>query len=110
MGAGTMTVPTLAAVDHPVIAVAHAGRLQPRRVATVAGFGQAKREMLLPGDDALDIGLLLFGAVVGERCNDRKIADDRRLVLQVVVQAKTFRGEVLADRRDREIGGGLAAA
>jgi hypothetical protein len=66
--------------------------------------------MLLPGDNALDIGLLLLGAVVRKRRDDREVADDRGFVLQVVVQPKPLGGEVFADRRDGEIGGGLATA
>src|ERR1700730_9354908 len=98
MRAGDLAVPALAAVDDPMIAVAHPRRLQPRRIAAVSGFGQAEGKMLLAADDALDIALLLFGAVVGERRNDREIADDRRLVLKVVVQAEPFGGKVLAGR------------
>ena len=93
-----------------MVAVANAGRFQPRRVAAVAGLRQTERKMLLPGNDAFDVGLLIFGAVVGERRNDREIADDRGIVLQVVVQAEPLCGEVLANRRDGKIGGGRAAA
>jgi hypothetical protein len=107
MGARNLAVPALAAVDDPMIAVLHASCFKPRRITAVARFGQAEGEMLLPGDDALDIALLLLGAVVGKRGNDREIADDRRLVLQIVVQAEPLGGEVLADRRDGEVGGGL---
>ena len=76
----------------------------------MAGLGQTERQVFLAGDDALDIGLLLRRAVVGERRYDREIADDRGFVLQIVVQAEALGGEMLADRRDRQIGGCLTAA
>ncbi len=38
-----------------------------------------------------------------------KIADDRMLVLQIVVQAEALRGEMLADHGHPEIGAVLAA-
>jgi hypothetical protein len=86
VGAGHLAVPALASVDDPMIAVANAFGLQPGRIAAVSGFGQGKGKMLLSGDDALDIGLLFLGAVIGQRRNDREIADDRGFVLQIVVQ------------------------
>ena len=110
VGAGNLAVPSLAAVDHPHVAIAHACRLEPRSVAAVAGFREAERQMLRSGDDALDIGLLLCGSVVGQRRDDREIADDRGFILQIVVQAEALRRQMFADGGDCQIGGGRAAA
>jgi hypothetical protein len=70
----------------------------------VIGLGQAEGDALLAGEHALEITvLLLLGAEAVQQQRDRKIADDRALVLQVVVQAKPLVGEMLADDRHGEI-------
>jgi hypothetical protein len=76
----------------------------------VARLGQAERKVFLSRENAFDVALLIFGAVVGERRNDREIANDGGFVLQVVVQAEPFGGEMFADGGNREIGGARAAA
>ena len=48
-------------------------------------------------------------AVAVEHGDERQIADDRMLVLQVVVQAEALGGEMLADHRHPEVGAVLAA-
>ena len=53
--------------------------------------------------------LLLFGAEIAQHQNLREISDDGDFVLQVVVQAKPLRREMLADDRHGEIADILAA-
>ena len=48
-------------------------------------------------------------AVAVEHGDDRQIADDRMLVLQIVVQAEALGGKVLADHGHPEVGAVLAA-
>ena len=110
LGPADLRIPPLAAVDDPVVAVAHGPRFQPCRVGAVVRLGQRETEVPLPADDALDVDLLIFRAVAGDRRHDREVADDGGLVLQVVVQAETLGGEVLADRCIHQVAGRLAAA
>jgi hypothetical protein len=105
--------PHLLAVDDPAFHVVAGRRHGPgfhmRRVGTVIGFGEAKRDAVFSGDRAFDHRLLIVGAVAVEHGDDGQIADDRMLVLQIVVQAETFRREMLADHGHPEIGTVLAA-
>ncbi len=49
------------------------------------------------------LGSLLVGAEVAHHQHRREVADDRALVLQVVVQAEALRRQVLADDRHLEV-------
>ena len=53
--------------------------------------------------------LLLLGAETVQQQGDREVADDRALVLQVVVQAEPLVSEMLADDRHGEVRAVLAA-
>ena len=105
-----LTVPALHAVDDPVVAVAFGDRVHPGGVAAVARFGQPEGQVHLAGDDALDVRLLLRRAVGVEQRHEGKIADDRQLVLQVVVQAQPPGGQMLADGGDHQTADRLTAA
>ena len=63
----------------------------------------------LPLIEAVDHRLLLVVAVAVEHGDERQIADDRMFVLQIIVQAKSLGGKMLADHRHPEIGAVLAA-
>ena len=79
-------------------------------VRAVIGLGQAEGDALPAGEHALEIAvLLLLGAEAVQQQRHREIADDRALVLQVVVQAEPLVGEMLADDRHGEVGAFLAA-
>ena len=74
------------------------------------GLGQAEGDALLAGEHALEIAvLLLLGAEAVQQQRHREVADDRALVLQVVVQAEPLVREMLADDRHGEVGAVLAA-
>ena len=67
-------------------------------------------DALLAGEHALEIALLLLlGTEAVQQQRHREVADDRALVLQVVVQAKTLVRQMLADDRHGEVGAVLAA-
>ena len=103
-------VPRLLAVDHPLVAVAHRRRLHVRGVGAVRGLGDAEREPAPALGEVVDpLGLLLVGAVVDHQQQADVVADDRVLVLQVVVQPEALAGEVLADDRHAEVRAVLAA-
>ena len=79
-------------------------------VRAVVGLGQAEGDALLAGEHAFEIAvLLLLGAETVQQQGDREIADDRALVLQVVVQAEALVREMFADDRHGEVGTVLAA-
>ena len=106
-------VPHLLAVDPPALAVV--GRTAPRRglhpgrIRAVLGLGQAESDAVSSRDRAVDHRLLLVAAVAVEHHHQRQIADDRMLVLQIVVQAQPLGREMLADHRHPEVGTVLAA-
>ncbi len=79
------------------------------RVRTVLGLGEAEGDAIFAGDGAFDHRLLFVGSVTVEHGNQRQIADDRMLVLQVVVQAKSLGRKMLADHGHPEVGTVLAA-
>src|SRR5205807_817843 len=56
-----------------------------------------------------DHRLLVVAAVAVEHRDQRQVADDRMLVLQIVVQAKSLGGKMLANDRHPEIRAILAA-
>ena len=81
-----------------------------RGVGAVRALGQTETYARLAGELTGNQRLFLILASIGvEHDDDRKIADDRMLVLQVVVQAEALGGKVFADRRHGEIGAVLAA-
>ena len=103
-------VEALLAVDHPVAAVAHGAGLEPGGVAAVIGLGEPEGDALRARDHALEQLRLLRGAAVAvDHVHLRKIPDDRRLVLEIVVQAEPLVRQVLADDRHREIAAALPA-
>jgi hypothetical protein len=109
-GAVDAGVPALRPVDHPVAAVADRGGLQPRRVRSVVGFGQPEGHGPPTGEHRLDpLGLLRLGPEPLHHDDLGEVPDDRRLVLQIVVQAETLVREVLPDDRHVEVGAVAAA-
>ena len=105
--------PHLLAVDDPALDVVagrrHRAGFHVGGVRAMLGLGQAKGDAVFSGDRALDHRLLVVAAVAVEHGHQRQIADDRMLVLQIVVQAEPLGGEMLADHRHPEIGAVLAA-
>ena len=84
-------VPRLLAVDDPLVAVAHGGGLHVRRVGAVLRLGDAEREALAAFGEVVDpLRLLLVGAVGDHQQQADVVADDRVLVLQVVVQPEAL--------------------
>ena len=73
------------------------------------GLGEAEGDAVFAGDRAFDHRLLVVAAVTVEHGHQRQVADDRVLVLQVIVQAKALCRKMLADHRHPEIGAILAA-
>jgi hypothetical protein len=93
-----------------VRAVALARRLEPGRVAAVIRLRETEADPVRAGDHAVEKHLLLFGRTEAlHHHDDGKIADDRRLVLEIVVKAEAFCGEVLADDRHCEVRAVLSA-
>ena len=98
-------VPRLLAVDHPLVAVALGVGLHVRRVRAVLRLGDAEGEAAAAEGQVVDpLGLLLVGAVLQHQQQADVVADDRVLVLQVVVQSESLRRQVLADHRHPEVG------
>ena len=99
--------PHLPAVDRPaghaVLRRALRAGFHMRGVGAVVGLGQAEGDAVFAGDAALDHRPLLGASVQVEHGHERKIADDRVLVLQIVVQAQALGGEVLADHRHPQV-------
>ena len=103
-------VEPLHAVDHPLVAVAHGGGLEVGGVGAVVRLGQPEGEAAGAVEEAgHPLRLLLVGAEVAHHQHRREVADDRALVLQVVVQPEALGREVLADDRHLEVGGVAAA-
>ena len=97
-------VPTLHAVDDPLVAVANGGGLEVGGVAAVVRFGQPEREPAAAVEESgHPLGDLLGCTEVTHHQHGGEVADDRRLVLQVVVEAETAVREVLADDRHLEV-------
>ena len=105
--------PHLLTVDHPALDVVACRRLRSglhvRGIRAVLGLGQPEGDAVFPRDRALDHRLLLVPSVAVEHGDQRQIADDGMLVLQIVVQAETLCGKMLADHRHPQIGAVLAA-
>ena len=86
------------------------GRLEERGVRPVVRLGEAEGQPAGAVEEAgHPLGLLRVGAEVAHHQHRREVADDRALVLQVVVQAEALVGEVLADDRHLEVAGVAAA-
>ena len=95
--------------------------LTPSRVACTArvsiwvasepcsGSVRPKVMRYLPVIEPSIIAFCSSRAVAVEHGDDRQIADDRMLVLQIVVQAEALGGKMLADHRHPEVGTVLAA-
>ena len=97
-------VPRLLAVDDPLVTVTLGVRLHPRRVRPVLRLGDPEREPPLAEQQVVDpLRLLLLGAVVDHQQQPDVVADDRVLVLQVVVQTEALRRQVLTDDRHPEV-------
>ena len=105
--------PHLLAVDAPAgdaVAVSRTARVSMWVASEpCSGSVRPKAMRILPVIEPSIIVLLVVGAEIVEHHHERKIADDRMLVLQVVVQAQPLGGEMLADHRHPEIGAVLAA-
>ena len=104
-------VPRLLAVDDPLVAVALGVRLHPRRVGAVLRLGDPEREAppARAARSSTHSAFCSLGAVVDHQQQADVVADDRVLVLQVVVQPEALRREVLADDRHPEVRAVLAA-
>jgi hypothetical protein len=102
-------VEPLPAVDDPLVAVGHRGRLEERGVGAVVRLGEAEREAAGAVEEARHPLLpLLVRAEVAHHQHGREVADDRALVLQVVVQTEALGGQVLPDDRHLEVAGPAA--
>ena len=109
-GAVHAGVEPLGAVDDPVVAVRHGRGLQPGGIGAVVGFGQPERHRPLAGDQGVGPLLLLrVGAEPVHHDDLREVADDRRLVLQVVVQPETLVRQVFPDDRHVDVAAVAAA-
>jgi len=76
----------------------------------VQRLGEAEADALGALEHAFDVALLLLlRAEAMQQERHRKVADDRALVLQIVVQAEPLVRQVLADDRHGEVGTVLAA-
>ena len=87
----------------------HRAGFHVRRVRAVLGLGQAKGDAVFAVIEPSIIAFWSSRAVAVEHGDDRQIADDRMLVLQIVVQAEALGGKMLADHGHPEIGAVLAA-
>ena len=74
------------------------------------GLGEAEGHRAFPGDQRLrPDAALLVGAEALHHDHRREVPDDRRLVLQIVVQAEALVRQVLADHRHVDVGAVPAA-
>jgi hypothetical protein len=94
--------PHLLAVDAPagdtVASLAHSASFHVRRVRAVLRLGQAEGDDEFAFDTAANELLFLRRAAeVAHHHDERKVADDRVLVLQIVVQPEALRREMLAN-------------
>ena len=84
--------------------------LEPGGVGAVVRLGQPERHRPLAGDQRLGPLLLLcVGAEPVHHDDLREVADDRGLVLQVVVQPEALVRQVFPDDRHVEVGAVAAA-
>ena len=90
-------VEPLGPVDDPLVPVAHGGGLQPRGVRAVRRFREAESDAHLAGEHLLAPLLLCGRARVADHEHAREVADDGRLVLQVVVKSQPSGGQPLPD-------------
>ena len=75
----------------------------------MVGLGEPEGDPLIPRDHRLEIAaLLLLVPESVHHVDQRKVPHDRRFVLQVVVEAQTLVGEMLADDRHGQVGPVLA--
>ena len=103
-------VEALGAADHPLIAVAHRRGVEKGGVAAVLRLGQPEGHQVGAVKCAVDeLGPLGVGALGQHHEDEREVADDRSLVLQVVVQAQASGGQVLADDGHIQVGSAPAA-
>lgn len=103
-GAVHAGVESLGAVDHPAVTVAFGAGLKPGGVRAVLRLGQAERHGTFPGDQRLrPLPALFVGAEPLHHDHLREVPDDRRLVLQVVVQAKTLVRQVFPNDRHVDV-------
>jgi len=105
--------PHLLAVDDPAAdAIArglYGGRFHVGGVGAMVGLCQTEGDAVFAGERAFDHRLLVVAAIAIQHRHQRKVADDGVFVLQVVVQAKSLGGEMLADHRHPEVRAVLAA-
>jgi hypothetical protein len=98
-------VEPLGAVDHPAVAVLHGAGFEPGGIGSVIRLGEAERHRPLAGDQRLGpLGLLRGRAEPVHHDDLREVADDRRLVLQVVVQPESLVRQVLPNDRHVDVG------
>ena len=100
--------PHLLAIEPPAIdtvaPLAHRAGFHPGRIGAVRGLGQAEGPADTPFQHRLHVArLLLRGAEIAQQQRLHQVADDRALVLQIVVESKPLVREMLADARHREI-------
>ena len=99
--------PHLLAIDQPaVLAVlpgTHGAGFHVRRVGAVVRLGQAKAGDELAGQGRLGEMFLVRAREVPQHQDLREVADDRMLVLKVVVQAEALLGKVFADDRHAKV-------
>src|SRR2546423_524519 len=81
---------TIGAVAHPIVAHSRGGGARPRGVGAVLRLGEAEGDAHLAGEHLLAPVLLRWRARVVRPEPRREVADDRRLVLQVVVESEAL--------------------
>jgi hypothetical protein len=101
-------------VDPPsldaVAGLAHRPGLHEGRVGAVVGLGQAEAGLDATGQQVRPVFVVLgVGGEGLEHQDERVVADDRMLVLQVVVQAEPLGRQMLPDHRHGEVRAALAA-
>jgi hypothetical protein len=100
----------LLAVEHPLVTVPVGARLHVGGIRSVLRLGDAEGEPARTLEQLRHpLRLLLLAAVMEHQQQADVVADDRRLVLQVVVEPEPPAGEVLPDHGHAEVGAVLAA-
>ena len=103
-------VPRLLAVDHPSVPVAHGAGLHVGGVRSVLRLGDPEGETTSPLQQVWHpFGLLFVAPVLQHQQQSHVVADDRVLVLEVVVQPEAPGGEVLPDDGHAQVGAVPAA-